>query len=315
MPLEPAIRRRLNAIARLGFAPVEQQTPEQIRQSLDQMVAQLGPPDLSGLAVSHLEIAAEATPLPLRIYQPEQGSELPALVYFHGGGWLNGTLDSHDRICSLLAREAQAAVVSVAYRRTPEHPFPAAPADCLAATEWVFRESRQLRVDTARIFAAGDSAGGNLAAVVALQRRDQALKPDLAGQILLWPATSYYLPPTQSYFDYGEDCGLTHAGMIYFWDRYLTDPEDARNPYACPLAAPDLTRLPPALVITAEYDVLRDEGDAYARRLTEAGVPVESVCVAGVNHGFAAWPDADFNLPQARETRARIARFVNATRP
>jgi acetyl esterase len=313
MPLEPSIRKRLDEDAARGLPPVEQLTPEELRNGLSWLVQQQPRHQIKGLEVTNRKLEAPHGTLPVRIYQKVGTKNVPVLLYFHGGGWVNGTLDSHDEICRLLAAESNATVVSVAYRRAPEHRFPAAPQDCLAATDWVFTRVSELRGD-GRVLVAGDSAGGNLAAVVALMRRDQHKQPTLAGQILLWPATAYYHPPTQSYLDYGEGFGLRRKGMSHFWDLYLNDPEEAKNPYAAPLAAAELGNLPPALVITAEYDVLRDEGEEYARRLSAAGVPVKQVRVSGVNHGFAAWPDADFDLPQARETRRIIAEWVTAIR-
>ncbi len=164
--------------------------------------------------------------------------------------------------------------------------------------------------DARRVIVAGDSAGGNLATVVALMWRDRASVPSLAGQILLWPATGPYDPPTKSYLENSEGYGLTRNGMIHFWNLYLNDPGEMSNAYAAPLNASDLSGLPPALVITAEYDVLRDEGDQYAERLAAAHVPVTHECVAGVNHGFAVWADADPSLTQAQETRRKIAAWI-----
>jgi acetyl esterase len=315
MPLEPSIRKRLDERAQAGIPRVETMTPTQIRGLLDALVRKQAPVTGPDLVITDCDIPSDGAQLPLRIYQPAQGERLPVLVYFHGGGWLNGTLDSHNRICSYLARESGSVVVSVGYRRAPENPFPAATHDAMAATSWVFAQAEHLRGDADRILTAGDSAGGNLATVVCLMRRDQGLPGKLAGQILLWPVTNYYEPATASYLEFAEHFGLTRKGMSFFWDQYLSDPKDARNPYTSVLCAPDLQGLPRALVVTAEYDILRDEGNAYAERLAASGVPVEHVCVAGVNHGFAAWPDTDFSLPQAVETRQRIARFIAATRP
>ncbi len=267
------------------------------------------------LSVTDERVPQEGRSIPVRIYRSPAGEgPFPVVVYFHGGGWVNGNIESHDQFCRLIAAESRAVVVSVDYRRAPEHKFPAAPEDCLAATDWVFAEATQRQGDTRRVIVAGDSAGGNLAAVVAQMRRDRGEGIPLAGQIMLWPVAGYYDPPTPSYLEYGEGYGLTRAGMIHFWNSYLSEPGQAKYAYAAPLAAGDFANLPPALVITAEYDVLRDEGEEYARRLERAGVPVTYLCVRGVNHGFAAWPDADFELAQAVKARRTIAEWIGAIR-
>ncbi|MDQ2711172.1 MAG: alpha/beta hydrolase [Acidobacteriota bacterium] len=300
----------MDAQAKLGLPPVEEQSPEQLRAGLAQTVAQLPPVVESGLAVSDRKIQSPVDDIPLRIYQPSGKGPFPSVVYFHGGGWVTGTLDSHDRFCRALATQSEAVVVAVDYRLAPEHRFPAAPEDCFAATEWTIAHAAEWKSDARRVLVAGDSAGGNLATVVALMRRDQGSAPALAGQILLWPATGPYDPPTKSYLENSGGYGLTRKGMIHFWNLYLNDPAEMTNPYAAPLNSSDLTGLPSALVITAEHDVLRDEGDRYAQRLAAAHVPVMHECVAGVNHGFAVWADADPSLAQAQETRGKIAAWI-----
>ncbi len=310
MPIEPSIRARLDAAAALGNAPTEQLSPAEVRARLAELVLlqAAGPGD--DLAVSENLIPGQHQGIPVRLYTPAGAENAPLVVYFHGGGWISGTLDSHDAFCRRLALESQAVIASVAYRLAPEHPFPAAPEDCLAAVDWAFTQAAAWQSDPDRILVAGDSAGGNLAAVVSLMRRDRGHGPHLAGQILLWPVTGYYHPPTPSYQEFRDDYGLTAAGMAYMWDLYLADRSAAEFAYAAPLRSQDVSLLPPALVITAEYDILRDEGNEYAQRLRTAGVPVQHHCVAGVNHGFAVWPDADPDLAQARAARQIIARFI-----
>lgn len=227
--------------------------------------------------------------LALRIYTPVGQGPFPLMVFFHGSGFVVCSLDTHDGMCRNLCAGSGCVVVSVDYRLAPEHKFPAAPDDCLAATRWAAANASALGADPGRIIVAGDSAGGNLAAVTALRIRDEG-GPRLLGQLLIYPVTDYFEPGTPSMTENAEGYGLTRAGMIWFWNHYLPSPADGANPLASPLRAKDLSRLPPALVITAEYDPLRDEGEYYADRLRQAGVPTEMKRWDGVNHGFFFWP-------------------------
>ncbi len=189
-----------------------------------------------------------------------------------------------------LCRGAGCIVISVGYRLAPEHRFPAAPDDCLAATRWAAGHAAELGADPARLVVAGDSAGGNLAAVTALRIRDEG-GPLLCGQLLIYPVAGYHTPPTPSYLANADGYLLTRAMMIWFWGHYLNHPDEAGDPYAAPLAAPDLAGLPPALVITAEFDPLRDEGERYAERLHAAGVPAVFSRYDGMIHGFLLLTD------------------------
>jgi acetyl esterase len=220
----------------------------------------------------------------VRIYWPSETPGLPILVYFHGGGWVLCNLDTHDETCRSLAKQASCIVVSVDYRLAPEHRFPAAVEDCHAATKWVAENARSLGGDASRLAIGGDSAGGNLTASVALLARERG-GPSLAHQLMIYPVTDARFD-TQSYRDNGEGMFLTTNAMRWFWEQYLPTPADGANPHASPLRAEDLRGLPPATVITAEMDPLRDEGEAYGRRLGEAGVPVEVRRYDGVIHGF-----------------------------
>jgi acetyl esterase len=225
--------------------------------------------------------------IPLRLYRPAgvaATTALPALIYFHGGGWVIGDLDTHDVLCRQLTAEARISVVSVDYRMGPEHKFPAAVDDAWAATRWVARHAADLTVDAGRLAVGGDSAGGNLAAVVALLARDHG-GPALAFQSLVYPVTDVGTE-TPSYRQNGEGFMLTRDSMKWFFAQYLNSDADAADWRVSPLRAPSLAGLPPALVITAGFDPLRDEGEAYAARLREAGVRVDSVCYGGMVHGF-----------------------------
>ena len=220
---------------------------------------------------------------PIRVYTPEGPRPLPVLVYFHGGAFTMGSLESEDTICRELANGANCIVVSVEYRLAPEHKFPVGVEDCYAATKWVAEHAQDLGGDPARIAVGGSSAGGNFAAVVALMARDRG-GPPLVYQLLLFPMTDHACD-TRSHQENGEGYMLTREFIIWCRDLYLRNEADGRHPYASPLQARDLSRLPPALVITAEYDPLRDEGEAYAVRMREAGVSAEYRRFDGLLHG------------------------------
>lgn len=288
MSLDPQVKAFLDLLAAEGAPPRESQTvAEARRQMLEQSALRAGPPQ----PMTHVEnriIAGPDGDLPVRIYHPESAGAgpLPILVYFHGGGWVLGNLDSHDVLCRALAHGARAGAVSVDYRLAPEHPFPAAAEDAYAATAWAAVHAAELGADPARLAVVGDSAGGNLAAVTCLLARERRA-PRIAFQALIYPVTEHYNPGQPSYFHNGEGYSLTRDGMIWYWDHYLPDSNDAGSPLASPLRALDLRDLPPAFVVTAEYDPLRDEGEAYAARLRAAGVPVTLHRYDGVIHGIA----------------------------
>jgi acetyl esterase len=234
--------------------------------------------------VENRRIPGPAGGIPVRIYKPEARGALGALVYYHGGGFVLCNLDSHDGICRSLANGAGCVVVSVDYRLAPEHRFPAGADDCYAALEWVAKNAAQLGVDPARLAIGGDSAGGNLTAVVAQMARDRR-GPPLRFQLLIYPVTDCRFD-TASYRDNAEGYFLTTKMMQWFWKQYLADPADAAKPYASPLRAIDFSNLPPGLCITAEMDPLRDEGEAYAARLRAARIEMPTRRYDGVFHGF-----------------------------
>ena len=225
--------------------------------------------------------------LSLRLYRSigtDAATRLPALIFFHGGGWVVGDLESYDTMCRHIANAAGCAVVAVDYRLAPEHKFPAAVEDCLAAAEWVAENGAVLGIDDARLAVGGDSAGGNLAAVVSLLARDNG-HPRLRSQILLYPAVDFGMKH-DSHHRFAEGHLLTLATMRWFAEQYLGNAEDVADWRASPLRAPDLAGLPPAYLLTAGYDPLCDEGIAYARRLEESGIPVEHCHIADQIHGF-----------------------------
>jgi acetyl esterase len=224
----------------------------------------------------------------VRIYTPEGRGRFPVLVWFHGGGWVVGDLETADGTARRLTAQAGCVVVSVDYRLAPEARFPAAAEDCYAVTQWVAANAAGIDADPGRIAVGGDSSGGNLAAVVSLMARDRGVSPPVF-QLLVYPVIARDFD-TGSYRQNGEGYGITSDSMKWYWDLYLTDDADASNPYAAPLLAKDLSGLPPALVITAEFDPLRDEGEAYAQRLREAGVTVTYSRYDGMIHGFFGMP-------------------------
>src|SRR5580700_5943065 len=233
--------------------------------------------------VTDLTIPGPGGELALRLYRPAAGGPLPVLLYFFGGGWVLGTIDTADGVSRTLANSTGALVAVVGYRLAPEHPFPAAVDDCYAAVRWVAEHSGEIGADPGRLAVGGDSAGGNLAAGVALRARADG--PALAGQLLVYPNTDQ-LADDESMRAADDPFLFNHHSVAWYRQHYLASPGDAANPLASPLRAKSLAGLPPALVITAECDPLRDQGEAYARRLADEGVQVELSRYAGMAHGF-----------------------------
>ncbi len=287
MALHPRIARALKAAE--GMPPYDTLPIDQARAQAKLAYPPRVPP-IPVRSVENRSIPGPGGPIPIRIYRPEGTGPFPLLVFFHGSGFVLLDLDTHDDICRRLCRGARCIVVSVDYRLAPEHKFPAGPDDCLAATRWVAAHAAGLGGGLARIAVAGDSAGGCLAAATALQLRD-AGGPNLCGQLLFYPVTDYTAPPTRSYIECANGFGLTQTGMQWFWDHYLQSPSQADDPRASPLRAKSFDRLPAACILTAEYDVLRDEGEQYAKRLQDAGVDTVMHRCEGMNHGFIKWVD------------------------
>ncbi|MBI9082014.1 MAG: alpha/beta hydrolase [Desulfobacterales bacterium] len=286
----------------------ENRTPDEIRQFSKKNGAPLKThPDWAG-EIRDETIAGKEGAIPIRRYWTEKNSPSPVLLYFHGGGWVMGDLDTHDNICRALAQKTGAVVVAVDYRLAPEHPFPAAFDDAYATLEWAAQNAVAMGGDPNRIFVAGDSAGANLAATVSLAARDRK-GPAICGQALAYPATdlSSFDRPSCRYFAAGYY--LTLEYMEEFRNRYLPRIEDRTDPYASPLLALDLKNLPPALVITAGFDMLRDEGEAFADGLRNSGVPVTATRYDGMIHGFLSM---DRLFPQAGRATDGIADFVRS---
>jgi acetyl esterase len=285
--LHPQARALLDLIDQRGLPPTHTLTPQQARDVYRErrFYTQPDPPPVA--LVRELSATGPHGAIPLRLIRPlgaAADARLPVLVYFHGGGWVIGDLDTHDTLCRQLANGSGCAVVSVDYRLAPEHRFPCAVDDCLAATQWVSRHAPELGLDASRLAVGGDSAGGNLAAVVALQLRDAA--PAIRFQLLIYPATDMRCV-APSHTSNGQGYLLTSDTIGYFCGHYLpVEAGGLDDVRASPLLHADLGRLPPALVLTAGYDPLRDEGLHYAQRLTEAGVRTSLICFERQIHGF-----------------------------
>ena len=279
MPLNPEYQALLEQMAQLEGPPLVDLPVEAGRQMYRTMQ-----PEAPEIEVGPV-LDTDADGVPVRVYQPVGEGPFPVVMMFHGGGWVIGDLTTADGQSREVCRQAEAVVISVDYRLAPEHPFPAAADDCYAATLWAGQNAHRYGGDPNRLALAGDSAGGNLAAVVAQMIRDKG-GPAVAFQLLVYPVTDGVNFDRPSYHENGQDYMLTSESMHWFWNHYAPNAEDRRNPYASPLLAENLADLPASLVMTAEYDPLRDEGEAYADKLAKAGVDVELVRCDGLIHGF-----------------------------
>jgi len=273
----------MDYLAGLGLPAIDQLPPAEARRQYREVRATLRPPAPHLPDVRDLKADGTGGPIPLRLYRPADGV-LPAFVYFHGGGWVVGDLETHDVLCRQIARDAGALVIAVDYRLAPEHPFPAASDDAWSAITWIAAHADDLGIDPARIAVGGDSAGGGLAASVALMARD-ATKPRLALQVLVYPVVDLRAESV-SYSKYAEGYLLTRAAMKWYIAQYAPASQAVNDWHASPLLAPWVHSVAPALIITAEMDPLVDEGEAYARRLRGARVPVDYQVVPGMIHGF-----------------------------
>jgi acetyl esterase len=286
--LDPDAAAVFTAFQEAGRPPFETVSPAEARELYLKggVVTNPEPPELE--SVKPLLIASPTGQIPARIYTPTTlrkiGGLAPCLVFFHGGGWVIGDLDSHDVVCRKLADAGQLIVISVDYRLAPEHKFPAAVDDAIAATTWIAGHAKQLGIDAARLMVGGDSAGGNLAAVVAISARDSN-GPAISAQVLIYPATDFAMTHP-SHREPETSILLTHSVIKWFRDHYLNGATDAHDWRASPARATTLVGLPPAYVLTAGADPLRDEGEEYAKRLKQAGVAVTYRHFPGQFHGF-----------------------------
>lgn len=284
MPLDNQLAAVLQGFTAQGEPDYATLDAVQYRLHADSLMPPLPGTDMA--EVRDLQVAGAAGLLPARLYRPVAREDLPLLVFFHGGGFVIGTLDTHDNLCRALALETRAVVVSVGYRLAPEARFPAAPEDCYAATCWLVEQADALGVDARRLAVAGDSAGGNLAIAVSRLARERQ-GPAIRHQCLFYPVTDAACD-SASYRDFAEGYLLSRAMMGWFWAQYLERPEQGADPLASPLRDDDLQGLPATTLLTAEYDPLRDEGEAFAERLQAAGVAVRLQRCDGMVHGFVS---------------------------
>jgi acetyl esterase len=283
--LHPQIQEVLRVMAEAKLRPIEEMTPAEAREQMEATARARKAEPLPVAQVEERMIPGPAGEIRLRLYWPQEAAPVPAIVYYHGGGHVIGSLDTHDFVARNLCGGTGALIASVDYRMGPEHKFPAAVADSFAALQWVHENAERLAADPAQIGVHGDSAGANLAAVVALLARDAA-RPQLRLQSLVYPIADYGLVG-DSYEKYGEGFGiLTKAAMVWFRDHYLRTRDDANDWRASPIKAASLAGVAPAIVVTAECDVLHDDGERYAEALRRAGVPVEYKEFPGMIHAF-----------------------------
>jgi acetyl esterase len=306
VPLDPQMQRQMTKLQELGLPRYAELTPLRARRALRELHDHLrvtAPP----ADVRNVVIEGPGRPLHVRLYAPPGAKSPPLVVFLHGGGWVLGTVAEYDALCRQLAAGARCAVACVDYRLAPEHRFPAALEDCYRAAAWLSVRARVHGIDGARMGVLGESAGGNLAAALTLLARDRA-GPQIACQCLVCPVTDLAMD-SASYKLFGTGYGLTARDLMWFRGHYLSSHEQIRDPLVSPLRARSLEGLPAALVMTAEFDPLRDEGEAYARRLAAQNVPAELVRVRGVIHGFLDHADS---VDLAREALAGVSTYLSA---
>jgi acetyl esterase len=311
MALHPQCKSFLDMLAAAGGPGLHELPLDEARRVPYQMIELGGPEE----AVARLDTRVIPGPveIPIRVYRPTLAPDLPALLFFHGGGFVICNLDTHDRLCRMLANASGSIVVSVDYRLAPEHKFPAAAEDAYNATRYVAEHASEFGIDPTRIAVGGDSAGGTLATVVAMMARDRG-GPPLKFQLLVYPVTNFTVHETQSERDYGHGFFLDEELMDWFADQYFATEADRHLPYGSPLKATDLRNLPPALIITAECDPLRDQGEAYADKLRRAGVTVELTRYDGMIHPFLTLAGiVDAGREAIKQSAAAVRQALNTT--
>ena len=318
MPLDPAIKQMLDWLEELGRHRISEGTPEQGRAAFRTLTVDMRQPQnvIPVADVEDMELPGETGPMRARLYRPEADGPLPTIVFFHGGGFVIGDLDTHDNQCRMVCRDVEAVVLSIDYRLAPEDPWPAGVEDCEAATRWAAEHIDELGGDPDLLALAGDSAGGNLAAVVAQICRD-AGEPKIAVQLLIYPGVDFREGTEERYPSYVENAEgyfLEAADTEWFRQNYLGDSGDKENFRASPLLG-DLSGLPPAVIVTAEFDPLRDQGAAYAKALEEAGVDVTYHCFDGMIHGFFdLWPLSEACADAVKKTCGSLKDALAADR-
>jgi acetyl esterase len=304
MALDDATTQFLSQVSAPGAKPIHEMTPAEARALGGSLREMYGPgPDVGSVRDSHAP--SPSGEVPVRVFTPEHAARA-VIVYFHGGGWVMGSLDEFDTMARKLVNATGAAVILVDYRLAPEHPYPAAALDAWAALQWADRNVESIAGESVPLIVAGDSAGGNLAAVVS-QRAQREGGPTISQQVLIYPVTDANLD-TASYLDTTNQLMVSRDTLIWFWDHYIPDPSIRANPDASPLRATDVAGQPPAVIVTAEHDVLRDEGEAYAEKLRAAGVAVQHRRFPGQMHGFFTFVNV---LPGAEASMSYVSGQIN----
>ena len=309
--LAPEVKAFLGRIRKAPGLAVSVNSYKTMRQFLLSMVTKVERADFSG-KIEDTAIPGPGRAIPIRVYTPAGDTPLPVLLFFHGGGWVLGNLDTEEDTCLSLAKRIPCIAVSVDYRLAPEHPYPAAPDDCYAALLWVAEHGRALAADPRRIAVSGESAGANLAAALTLMSRDRK-GPAITFQALFYPATNLGDSTAESVRDFGEGFFLGSRDMEGAKAMYVPEKKDWSSPYVSPLLAPDLSLLPPALVVTAGCDPLRGDGEAYASRLANAGVQAKCVCYEDMIHAFLLLFKSSRSRQQALDTAAAALREAFGT--
>jgi acetyl esterase len=306
MPLNRQVVEMLDESRKSSTKPLYELSLEQARADDLASIQASGGPVVPVGETRDLTLPGPAGDLPARLYLPSGTGPFPVLLYLFGGGWTLGTLDTCDGVCRQLCVDASCMVVSVQYRRAPEHRFPAAPEDCYAAARWLAAHAASLGGDPRRLAVGGDSSGGNLAAAVTLMAGERG-GPPLRCQVLVYPNTDFRAD-TPSRREIDDPAMFNRHSVDWYWGHYLADPVDGDNPLASPLRAASLRDLPPALVISAEYDPLRDEAEAYAHRMQAEGVRVELTRYDGMMHGFFTMSGV---LDDARRALRQVSEFLH----
>lgn len=304
MPIDAAAKNLIDALNEQGLKSFEQLSVEEVRGAVESFTGLQAKPRAVARVIDAMYLGSGGKQ-GLKLYIPEASAPLPVVIYFHGGGFVAGGLSVADEPCRALANDVGAIVVAASYRLAPEHKFPAAADDAFAALKWVAANIRQYGGDDSRIAVMGDSAGGNLATVAALRARDGG-GPRIRAQVLIYPVIDAMAElPSRAEFKNGYL--LTAAGLDWFWDQYLASPDDAKNPLASPSKAASLAGLPPALVLSTEYEVARDEAEAYGKQLADAGVDTQVIRFDGLIHGVYWMSGA---VPRSKELHEAIVKFL-----
>lgn len=309
MELDPKAKALLTAIMAAGDPPVQDMSAAQARELVHSRYEQIKLPLKKVASIDEITIGGPGGPLTLRIYTPEGQGPFPVILFIHGGGWVLFRPGHYDSVCTHLCHGASMLVVSVDYRLSPETKFPGALEDTSAALDWIMTGSAELKGDPSKVFIAGDSAGGNLTASLALlNKRNQSHR--LLGLVMAYPVTKWYEPPTPSYLEFSDGYSLTEKAMVWFWDYYLESRDQAENELVSPLLSEDLSGLPPSFVLVSGFDPLRDEGIRFAQKLRAAGNRTTLVNYTGMIHGFLSYLGI---LDQASEAITMICQWLRKT--